>query len=333
MQASRTSGDWCYRQRILLVCVCLLTAAETSARAQDTGFRGRLEAGQKELLSKIDEYIQQNPEASDSETAYRWLFGKAREWRLEQSAAQAATSYLTREGGGRQTTQLANEIVRLSKARSGKLSDACSDIRGALKGFSLRNPDRQVRFALDLVAEAQLLGDYSAARHVLDETSTVFFLNQFVRQNFDSRVRKLELAETKLPTMELKTITGAAIGADQLKGKVVLIDFWATNCAPCLEELPRLKQLYSELHSQGFEIVGLSLDDDSETLSKFVESQKIEWPIVRIGNTPAGLRSQFRVDTIPATFLVGPEGKIVATDLRGANLERGIRLSLSQLAP
>ena len=336
VEVSPIFGHRADRHRIMLAIACVLMATMTGvspARGQGGSFRDRLEVAQQGLLAEIEDYVQQNPQAIDTEEAHRWLFEKAREWRLEKSAANAATSYLTREGGSRQATQMANEIVRLSQARDGKLDEACADIRGALKGVSLRNPDRPVRFSLDLVAEAQMAGDYAAARHVLDETSTVFFLNQFVRQSFESRVRKLELCETDLPALDLTTIAGAPVGADQLKGKVILIDFWATNCAPCLEELPRLKRLYAELRSQGFEIVGLSLDDDGETLNKFVESQNIAWPIVRLGNQPGGLRSQFRVDTIPATFLVGPQGKIVATDLRGANLERGIRLTLSQIAP
>lgn len=100
-------------------------------------------------------------------------------------------------------------------------------------------------------------------------------------------------------------------------GRWVLLDFWATWCAPCVETIPLLQQLYQKYALQGFEILGISLDRDAERWREFLAVNKILWTNVldkpyEDGNSAAML---YGVQTIPCNFLISPDGEIVARDI------------------
>ena len=87
-------------------------------------------------------------------------------------------------------------------------------------------------------------------------------------------------------SFEAKTTSGTTVKfPDDFKGKVVLLDFWATWCGPCRAELPNLKNVHEDLHAKGFEILGVSLDsaDALEKLTKFTADNAMPWLAVRVG--------------------------------------------------
>lgn len=102
------------------------------------------------------------------------------------------------------------------------------------------------------------------------------------------------------------------------KGAYVLVDFWASWCGPCRAEMPLVKSLYEKYHPKGFEIVGISLDNNKDDWMKAVEQLGIVWP--QLSDLKAWKSEAARlydVRAIPATLLIGPDGKIVASGLRG----------------
>lgn len=110
------------------------------------------------------------------------------------------------------------------------------------------------------------------------------------------------------PDFTLKTLDGREITLSQLKGKVVLLDFWATWCDPCKKSIPHLIQLYKEYRQNGFELVGMNVDrGDGEAVRRFVISMEIPYPVVAV---PEDVVRSYRVTGIPATFLIDREGKI-----------------------
>ncbi len=110
------------------------------------------------------------------------------------------------------------------------------------------------------------------------------------------------------PDFTLKTLDGKEITLSQLKGKVVLLDFWATWCGPCKESIPHLIQLYKDYRQNGFELVGMNVDrGDGEAVRRFVVSMDIPYPVVV---APEDVVRSYRVTGIPATFLIDREGKI-----------------------
>jgi thiol-disulfide isomerase/thioredoxin len=110
------------------------------------------------------------------------------------------------------------------------------------------------------------------------------------------------------PDFTLKTLDGKEITLSQLKGKVVLLDFWATWCGPCKESIPHLIQLYKDYRESGFELVGMNVDNgDGEVVRRFITSMDIPYPVV---TAPEDVLRSYRVTGIPATFLIDKEGKI-----------------------
>jgi thiol-disulfide isomerase/thioredoxin len=116
---------------------------------------------------------------------------------------------------------------------------------------------------------------------------------------------------------------GSTISMSALKGKVVVVDFWATWCGPCVAELPAMKKLYEKVHGQGVEFLGVSLDQPKDqggldALKKFVKEKEIPWPQYYQGK---GWESDFSrswgINSIPTMFLVDQEGKLVSVEARG----------------
>ena len=110
----------------------------------------------------------------------------------------------------------------------------------------------------------------------------------------------------------------------QFKGKVVLVDFWATWCRPCLEEIPNIRRNYEKYHDRGFEVVAVSVDKDLESLQKYLLGESPPWTVL-VDNHPRNktpMSVYYAITGIPAAFLIDADGKVLSLNCRGDRLGR-----------
>ncbi|MDR2955482.1 MAG: AhpC/TSA family protein [Prevotella sp.] len=114
------------------------------------------------------------------------------------------------------------------------------------------------------------------------------------------------------------------------KNKLVLLDFWASWCKPCIEEMPNVMAAYREYHDKGFEVVGISLDESNDAWKKSVDKLGIPWPQMSdLKGWESYMVETYAVESIPFTILIDSDGKIIAKDLRGNDLTEKVSKALN----
>ncbi len=134
------------------------------------------------------------------------------------------------------------------------------------------------------------------------------------------------------PNLNLPSPEGQVLELQNLQGKLVLVDFWASWCKPCRMENPRVVKIYEKYHNQGFEILGVSLDQNREAWLSAIQEDGLSW--LHVLDKPGELSQAYQlynVSAIPSKYLVGPKGDILAKNLRGDALEEKIKEALQKL--
>ena len=151
--------------------------------------------------------------------------------------------------------------------------------------------------------------------------------NQSARDYVAARLRFFELSKKPLE-MAFTAIDGREVDLLKLRGKVVLIDFWATWCGPCIQEVPNVKEVFAKYRDKGFEVVSISLDSEKDR-QKFIDlvaKENVSWPQFFDGK---GWKNRYAVEYtitgIPAMFLIDQSGLLVTTNARGPKLESEVK--------
>jgi cytochrome c biogenesis protein CcmG/thiol:disulfide interchange protein DsbE len=139
---------------------------------------------------------------------------------------------------------------------------------------------------------------------------------------------EIDIQEGPAPDFTLETIDGKSITLSSLRGKVVLIDFWASWCPPCREEAPRLSQVYKEYESQGVEFIGISIWDRLNDAKDYIKRFDVTYPSGL--DTQGTILVDYGVRGIPEKFFIDTQGKLVAKFIGPSNTD-GLRKTLDQL--
>lgn len=181
------------------------------------------------------------------------------------------------------------------------------DSFASLAAIGLLNPKNDFPFIDELIAK--LNANYPGTSSIMQ-----------MKQQLDE-MRALSVGQVA-PDFELPDPNGKMVKLSDLRGKYVLIDFWAAWCKPCRQENPNVVRLYNQYKDKGFEVFGVSLDRTKEDWVKAIADDQLTWTHVsdlKYFNSAAA--ELYKIEAIPATYMIDPDGKIIARDLRGPSLE------------
>lgn len=235
------------------------------------------------------------------------------------------------------------QIVSTAQAKIKENKKTEADLAEELKAFDAliakhkgeKSDDLAQVVYMKAMLYKQVIGDEAKADAVVATLKKDFPDSRVVdglkKQEAAEKLRASLKVGNQFPAFAEKDLEGKPLSLDRFKGKVLLVDFWATWCGPCVQELPNVLEAYKKYHADGFEIVGISLDQSEEKLKKFIADKEMTWPQYFDGKGwQCKLAAQYGINSIPATYLLDGNGKIIASNLRGKELAEAVGKALGK---
>ena len=298
-----------------------VAAVEAAGQTATPGVAEIQSRHDRALVRELSEYLMRNPKADDRDQAYAALFNKAIEHDWFAETEDAAKRYLKDEPDG-PVKALAQIISVMARAQAGQFEDALARYKELMQGLGSSDQEEfAASFTETFAASAVTAGEVEIARRIYQTLGERFTDSAEIRDKAMRELARLDRVGKPIPSLEAHDLAGKPVRFATLRGKYVLVDFWATWCAPCIAELPKQQEAYRKYHDAGLEIVGVSLDETRSAVVDFVKVRKLPW--IQFHNATAGadLVEAFGVSSIPANYLIDPEGTIIRLDLRGATLD------------
>jgi peroxiredoxin len=228
--------------------------------------------------------------------------------------------------GGKMDSLRMDSLSKIFEAPYNKIMDG---FNATMAEKIMKNSDK---YASIMAIQGMEPDKYSDIYKTLDASLTKKFPNDKNIKMFHDVVSKM-LATTsgqEAPEINLPTPDGKELALSSFRGKIVLVDFWASWCGPCRKEMPNVVKAYAKFKDKGFEIYGVSLDQDKARWLEAIQKDGITWPQVSdLKYWECEAAKLYAVEGIPYTVLLDKEGKIIAKNLRGADLEIAIEKALS----
>lgn len=265
----------------------------------------------RETFAEIRAVCEQPPGSEDT-TAVEWLLTTAQDYGWERELTALTRQILARPPESATLLSQVRAVHIVGCAQQGAADEAIAAFDAALKGVQLRQPTEITNLAVSTALAFQLQGDLDAARAVYERLNGAFFLNTDVRDFVTHRLDRLALIGKLAPEVALTDMQGQTVNWADTRGKVLVLDFWATNCRPCLEELPRLRRFYQNRNVGKVELLGISLDEDVADIARLQQQDPLPW---RIALDHKQATAAFKVVLIPCLMALDPEGRVAAVDI------------------
>jgi len=213
-----------------------------------------------------------------------------------------------------------HQLDTLLAAENGRRTELAANIileKGMLYSEVFDDPERAKTYILEVqknYASTTIAGKLGPLLAMLDQ------------QAESQKIRPV--TGTPFSDFSVTDVTGGSLSVAQYKGKVVLLDFWSTGNDVCQIELPNILATYAKYHDQGFEIIGISQDDDQARLLKYVKDQNMPWPEYFDGQKQLAVK--YGIHSLPANFLIDAGGNVTATNLWGPNLSLAVAKALGK---
>ncbi len=320
--------------------------------AADNAFNSRaeLEAHYARQAAELDRRkladlsaLAQRQTGYDSESTYHAAFDLAVGRGLYSEAESLARAYLAHARGDHENFALAASIILIKQAERGEFDKSVVELKEFLKQRAAADVSDEHRLPAPLVCavgEAYLQrlargGRYDLAKEVCNLLSQTGHPDPTVKPYFEHRLARFEMVGKPAPMFEGTDADGKPVRLSDYKGKVVLIDFWASWAPPCVAEFAHLRELYHAYRGQGFIVIGVNLDslgqdlngnksDPKEVLSTvrwFLLHHRAAWPEI-LGESAEATAKAYSVAAVPATILVGRDGNITHVELDGSACRR-----------
>jgi len=228
---------------------------------------------------------------------------------------------------------MSQELMKVKRSNN---LEAAQRIESAIQSISKTNVDFVKKYADTSSTIVRLF-----AYNLLDFEKEIEYVeaalsdlkNQYERhyyyQDLCNRLEKIKYLSlgSVAPDIALNNPNGELVKLSNLKGKIVLIDFWASWCAPCRKENPHIVKLYNQYKSKGFEVFSVSLDKESSRWLQAIEADKLAWPnhVSDLNGWKSAAAVKYSINSIPTTFLLDREGRIIAKNLRGKQLDNKLK--------
>ncbi|MDR1415095.1 MAG: AhpC/TSA family protein [Odoribacteraceae bacterium] len=257
---------------------------------------------------------------SGKEIQFAEITGSPEQKILEDSQALATGKGFVSLGGMLLMMQVKDDSV--------KLDSVYRDVEVLKKEY-----DKKLRAFLDTTNDSYaityMIGDFLVKEYPFDEVEGYYNrLTPRVKASDPGKNLKAKIENLKLvniggiaPEIALPAPDGSTFKLSALRGKYVLLDFWASWCGPCLAEVPNVKAIYDKYHVKGFEILGVSLDNKRDAWLSAIDKHDLAWHHVSsLEGWQCPIAALYNVTAIPRMYLLDPQGCIIGVDLRGEAL-------------
>lgn len=306
-----------------------------------------------EAFKRAGDYLDQHPDAADRDIVYKWASQRADYGYGQADYVRVAKAYLDEKKDAEDRAKWEDGITFARLGIAGESKAAQDELKKA-EIEAKDNPARRLELADlwlrhfgqqdDAEGKAELIEklkkDEGFAKS--DDPTVQRRLMRTVLANVpQAEIKVGEAFPDWSSVVTVRDIEGKTISTADYKGKIVLLDFWAVWCGPCMREMPNVIKLYEETHEQGFEVIGISLDMESgnfdlNALKETIEGKrkvgKMPWrQIYDGGYWNSGLAKYYNTRSIPRTVLIDQDGVVVAEGLRGKELDEKVKELLAKL--